>query len=148
MNKNSYLINLSESEKVDFGKIEFQTQCTEQKVFSAIWALESQVNNGGFLQYFSSWDGETASFAPLALRQIGANTCAAIVERALVLVSKDTLPDNHDERNNLINELSSETKDKLSDIDSEFYAYPDSLTELLYEYVRLNPNIFGPITQR
>lgn len=147
MNKNSYLINLSESEKVDFGKIEFQTQCTEQKVFSAIWALESQVNNGGFLQYFSSWDGETANFAPFALRQIGAAACATIVERALILVSKNALPDNQDERNNLINELNSETKDMLNDIDSEFYAYPDNLTELLFEYVRLNPSVFGPITE-
>lgn len=148
MNKDSYLISLSESEKTNFGKVEFQAQCTEQKVFSAIWALESQVNNGGFLQYFSSWDGETANFSPFALRQIGAAACAAIVERALILVSKNALPDNHKERNNLMNGLSSETTDMLSNIDSEFYAYPDNLTELLFEYVRLNPNIFGPINQK
>lgn len=147
MDKNSYLISLSESEKVEFGKVEFQNQSAEQRVFSAIWALESQVNNGGFFQYFSSWDGETANFAPVALRQIGANACAAIVERALKFVSEVALPDNHDERNDLIDQLGSEVEDKLNDIDSEFFAYPDNLTELLFDYVRSNPNVFGPIAQ-
>lgn len=146
MDKNTYLICLSESEKVEFGKVEFQNQSAEQRVFSAIWALESQVNNGGFFQYFSSWDGETANFAPVALRQIGANACAAIVERALKLVSEVALPDGHDERNDLINQLGSEAGDKLNDLNSEFFAYPDNLTELLFDYVRSNPNVFGPIT--
>jgi hypothetical protein len=147
MDKNSYLISLSESEKVEFGKVEFQNQSAEQRVFSAIWALESQVNNGGFFQYFSSWDGETANFAPVALRLIGANACAEIVERALKLVSEVALPDCHDERNDLINELGNEVEDKLNGIDSEFFAYPDNLTELLFDYVRSNPNVFGPIAQ-
>jgi hypothetical protein len=145
MDKNKYLINLSESEAVEFGKIEFKSQGKVQKVFSAIWALESQVNNGGFFQYFSSWDGDTANFAPIALRYIGANTCATIVEEALSLVSHLSLPSDHEERNKLLDDLSEENLNKLNQIDSKFFSYPDKLTELLYEYVCSNPTAFMAI---
>jgi Domain of unknown function (DUF4375) len=50
--KNHILINLSSSEKTSFGKEDFADQSLPQKVFSAIWAIESEVNNGGFSQYF------------------------------------------------------------------------------------------------
>lgn len=45
MNKNRILIDLSESKKTGFGKQEFAEQSHPQQVFSAIWALESEVNN-------------------------------------------------------------------------------------------------------
>ena len=38
MNKNSILIDLSESEKTRFGKEDFDARSIPQKVFSAIWA--------------------------------------------------------------------------------------------------------------
>jgi hypothetical protein len=52
MTKNQILIRLSESKQTKFGKEEFGRQSMPQKVFSAIWAVESEVNNGGFSQYF------------------------------------------------------------------------------------------------
>lgn len=52
MNKNEMLISLSESKKSDFGKKDFLKQSKEQKVFSTIWSLESEVNNGGFYSVF------------------------------------------------------------------------------------------------
>ena len=71
MDKNPYLINLSESPKTDYGKRDFAEQRHEQKVFSAIWELESLVNNGGFKGYFGN-GAETASFATTALLDVGA----------------------------------------------------------------------------
>ncbi|MDE3063964.1 MAG: DUF4375 domain-containing protein, partial [Acidobacteriota bacterium] len=58
MNKNGILIALSESDKSSFGKIAFNEQSFPQKVFSAIWALESEVNNGGFAQYYFNSSSE------------------------------------------------------------------------------------------
>ncbi len=52
MNKNRILIELSESKMTDFGKKTVAAQSRPQKVFSALWAIESEVNNGGFSQYF------------------------------------------------------------------------------------------------
>jgi hypothetical protein len=46
MNKNGILIHLSEPENTSFGKEDFADQSRPQKVFSTIWALESEVNRG------------------------------------------------------------------------------------------------------
>lgn len=59
--KNHILINLSSSDKTSFGKEEFVRQSLPQKVFSAIWAVESAVNNGGSPQYFVNSSAESLS---------------------------------------------------------------------------------------
>jgi hypothetical protein len=142
--KNKFLIGLSESERTDFGRREFADQSDTQRVFSAIGALESQVNNGGFLQYFESWDGDTASFAPIALQRIGAHACARIVEQALAAVSEHPLPVDHGARGQLLEKLGDHAQAQLAALDSEFMDYPDNLTELLFEFVRSHPDVFGP----
>ena len=145
MNKDHYLIDLSESERTDFGRFDFEAQSEEQKVFSAIWALESQVNNGGFEQYFASWDGDTAMFAPTALRAIGANKCAAVVENTLRTISRGDLPADQAKRQEIDESLSDEVREKLKEIDAEFFAYPDNLSDLLFAFVKSYPRTFGPI---
>ena len=145
MDKTTYLIELSGSPRTAFGKTDFLTQQEEQKVFSAIWSLESQVNNGGFKQYFESWDGETANFAPTALRAIGAHACANIVSRALKIASAAPLPHDRDTRLTLIAALDQKTLQALDSLGSEFFAYPDDLAELLFAYVAARPEVFGPV---
>jgi hypothetical protein len=50
MTKDHFLIALSESPQTDFVRVDFAAQSIPQKTFSSIWALESEVNNGGFSQ--------------------------------------------------------------------------------------------------
>lgn len=52
MDRNRYLIDLSESKRTDFGRVDFAKQTEVQKVFSAVLEIESQVTIGGFDQYF------------------------------------------------------------------------------------------------
>ena len=130
MDKNSYLIDLSESDRTDFGRVDFSAQGYEQRVFSAIWALESQVNNGGFIQFFDNEDPLVVSFAPDALRAIGADRCAEIVGRAVALAPSRE---------------SGQAAKQLDSLDSAFYEYPDNLTELLFGYVSANEEIFGTL---
>lgn len=147
MDKNGFLISLSESEQTDFGRVDFDEQSQPQKVFSAIWALESQVNNGGFAQYFESSDGETANFAPTALRAIEAHKCADIVQRALRAVSTDPLPASADDRERVLSGLPETAREQLEALDQEFFTYPDNLTELLFAYVAARPDTFGRIPE-
>lgn len=147
MDKNKFLIRLSESERTDFGRVEFNEQSEPQKVFSAIWALEGEVNGGGFGHYFTSSEFDTANFAPQALRAIGAFDCAGIAERALATVSSSPLPDSQDKCQELIDSLSSSASSQLETLDEEFLAYPDDLTELLYAYVASHPEVFGPVPE-
>src|ERR1700719_2835462 len=83
MNKNAILVDLSESERTKFGKADFEKQSVPQKVFSSVWAVESEVNNGGFSQYFLNRSAETAAFVAEALDIIGAPRTAGICRRAI-----------------------------------------------------------------
>jgi hypothetical protein len=148
MDKNAILIDLAESDRAMFGRVEFEEQPEEQQVFSAIWELESQVNNGGFAQLFTSADGHTANFAPHALQRIKAHKCADIVTRALRAVSPHALPPEQSAREELIEGLDQHAIDMLESLDQEFFAYPDNLTDLLFDYVRDRPLVFGRLHGR
>jgi hypothetical protein len=143
MDKNQFLIKLSESSKTHVGKRDFAGQTHEQRVFSAVWELESQVNNGGLRGYFGNGPASTA-FAPTALRAIGAHQCADIVQEALTLIPT-SLPEDLDARWDAMDSLPDLTSEQISALDDRFFAYPDNLTELLFDFVAAHPNVFGPI---
>src|SRR5258708_26400252 len=97
MDKNSILIDLSESKRTKFGKEDFETQSVPQKVFSSVWAVESEVNNGGFSQYFLNSSAETSAFVAEALEAIGAPRTADICRRAIACAFPDGLPSTPEE---------------------------------------------------
>ncbi len=143
MDKNGFLIDLSESDQTDFGRVDFADQSESQKTFSAIWELESQVNNGGFDQYFRNSDSDIIAHAPQALREIGATACAAIVESAIRVIAP--IPDDGDARCEALDAAGEDGEKLLDELDSQFYAYPDDLTELLFAFVAKYPNEFGAV---
>ncbi len=147
VDKNQFLVKLSASPRTQFGKVSFADQTEVQKVFSAVYGMEGEVNNGGFSQYFASSDGESANYAPEALRQIGALQCASIVTRALATASKQPLPETNGARIELIRSLGEESRSSLEELDSEFFNYPDQLTDLLFEFVRKHPEAFGGVDE-
>ncbi len=145
MNKNSILINLSESDKARFGKQAFATQSTPQQVFSSIWALESEVNNGGFSQYFLNESCETATFVAEALDTIGAPRTADIFRRAIATAFPTGLPSTPDAVSAAAAGFSGEVLERLGTLDNEFLEYPNNLTDLLFAYVSKHPKEFGKL---
>ena len=143
MDKNTFLIDLSECARTDFGRVDFASQNIAQKTFSAIWELESQVNNGGFDQYFRNSDSDIIAYAPVALQQIGAHACAEIVKAAIATISP--IPAENDARIDALAAALEADEEMLEELDSQFYAYPDNLGELLYAFVAKNPNEFGEV---
>jgi hypothetical protein len=143
MNKNDILIDLSESEKTKFGKEDFATQSVPQKVFSAIWAVESEVNNGGFSQYFLNSSCETSAFVAEAFDAIGAPRTADICRRALAVAFPAGLPSTPEAISLAASDFSTEVLELLEALDGEFMLYPHDLTESLFAYVSKNPDEFG-----
>jgi hypothetical protein len=90
------------------------------------------VNNGGFYQYFWNRTGALAPYVVDALKAIGAVGTAGIAQQALALVGREISWSDDAARKAHIDELSSQAKQKLHDLDQGFYAYPDDLTKLLY----------------
>ena len=145
MDKNSFLINLSERDRTAFGKIDFQSQSYAQKVFSAIWSVESEVNNGGFSQYFLNSSSETAGFVAEALEAIRAPETANICRRAIVAAFPTGLPSRPEVIQEAAAKFSEDTEAKLNALDSEFFGYPHNLTDLLFAFVAKHPEEFGAV---
>jgi hypothetical protein len=145
MNKNQILINLSESEITKVGKEEFSRQSAPQRVFSAIWEVEAEVNNGGFSQYFCNDSAESASFVVEALETIGALQTAHICRRAIIVAFPQGLPSTVEAIRSAADALSRGTLDELETLDQEFMAYPHNLTDLLFAYVSAHPEEFGKL---
>jgi hypothetical protein len=145
MNKNGFLIQLSESERTKFGKEDFAAQSLPQKVFSAIWAVESEVNNGGFAQYFFNSSNKSASFVVQALETIGAPKTGDICKRAISAAFPSGLPDSPEAIRTAAAEFQDDVLERLEPLDQEFFSYPHDLTELLFDYVADHPEEFGPV---
>lgn len=143
MDKNEFLIDLSESNRTDFGRVDFASQTDTQKTFSAIWELESYVNNGGFDQYLRNADSDVIAYAPIALREIGATSCAAIVDSAIQVISP--IPAGSDARCDALDDAGEAGQELLDELDSKFYAYPDDITELLFAFVTKHQSEFGVV---
>ncbi len=147
MNKNELLIKLAESNLAKVGKEEFAQQSLPQKVFSAIWEVEAEVNNGGFSQYFSNDSAESALFVVQALETIGAPRTADTCNRAIGTAFPDGLPPEAEGIRALANDFPEGILAKLDVLDREFFSYPHNLTELLFAYVNRHPEEFGTLAQ-
>jgi len=145
MDKNNILIDLSESDKTKFGKEDFAVQSVPQQVFSSIWAIESEVNNGGFSQYFLNQSCETAAFVAKALDTIGAPRTADICRRAIAAAFPEGLPPTPEAISSVAANFSDEIVQQLNALDNEFFQYPHNLTDLLFGYVSKHPEEFGTL---
>lgn len=138
VDKNAALIALAESDRARFWKIDYDQLTIAERTFLCVWELESEVNNGGFVQYYENLGGGRALEVPLALERIGANQVAAIVRSANALFQADRPHSDQEARAAQLEELSENSAGELESLDQQFFAYPDSLTDLLYAYVRAN----------
>ncbi len=147
MNKSQILIALCESEKTSFGRVDFDAQSFPQKVFSSIWSVEDQVNNGGFSQYFQNLSSETAGFVVEALEAISAPRTAEICKRAIGCAFPNGLPSSPEAISSAASDFSDETQEKLDALDQEFFQYPHDLSGLLFAYVSKHPEDFGELPE-
>jgi hypothetical protein len=143
LNKNSFLIKLSDSPQTSFGKLEFEQQTPAQKVFSSIWAVESEVSNGGFAQYFSNQSAETVNYVVRALKEIKAPKTATICGNAIRCVFPKGLPSTVQEIYSSAEKIDQKMTSALEKLDDKFLEYPHDLTELLYDFVVSHPEEFA-----
>jgi len=117
----------------------FDSLTTQQKVLSTLWALEGEVNNGGFDQFFLNSAGDLAFYAPEALRSIGANRMAALAEEANSVFGPGGPPRDWETRRAQVRQFSDEVQERLDRLGSQFYEYPDDIRKLLQAYLEKAP---------
>jgi hypothetical protein len=94
-----------------------------------------EVNNGGFLQYFTNTACEHATEAVEALKLIGASRTAALLDEAWGVVGGDCRAGDRDARVRSVSALPEEAKKRLAGLDERFYQEDDGAA-LLMPFVR------------
>jgi hypothetical protein len=107
----------------------------EQTVY-CIDGLEREVNNGGFAQFFFNSAGDQARETVAALRRIGADHTARLVERAMAPFGPAGPSPSSDERAAQLEGIGDGATALWYELDDAFYEYKDDLTGLLRSYVR------------
>ena len=105
-------------------------------------ALEREINNGGFNQYFFNSAGDYAYQTVDSLREVGAYTMADILQEAINLFPNGELPEDQFERQEVLEEIEGTASEKWFELDDRFLAYPENLLELNMDFIRANTDQF------
>jgi len=137
--------------KDNYGKASFSKMPETLKTIYLINELESEVNNGGFLQFFANSSGKYTNETIESLGLIGANNTKNLLEKAVKIMLKHN--ESTENLNSKINsrELyeifeTSEIYDnevlmkELNDLDSKFYKSTEPTQELKFKYFESNEN--------
>ena len=101
----------------------------EQQI-SALWRLEADANNGGFLQFFCNWGEATCRTAIAALAEIGALKMHFLVKRMRAVLDRLEGSPQIQGLMDLYQHLTPAEHDALEALDEAFWAYPDRLSKL------------------
>ncbi len=137
--------------KDNYGEASFSKMPKTLKTVYLINELESEVNNGGFLQFFTNSSGKYTNETIESLELIGANKTKNLLEKAVEIMLKHN--ESTENLNRKINsrELykifeTSEIYDneilmkELNDLDSKFYESTEPTQELKFKYFESNEN--------
>ncbi|MFU8830315.1 MAG: DUF4375 domain-containing protein, partial [Phycisphaerales bacterium] len=102
----------------------------------AVEALEREVNNGGYHQFFMNSSSQYAPHIVEALRRIQCLAAADLTQQAIDALNLPVL--SEEEIESIIHDVDNERDHALDALDTKFYEYPDPISERLFEYIKAN----------
>jgi hypothetical protein len=109
---------------------------TREELFViAIEALEREVNNGGYHQFFINSSVEFSPFVAEALREISCPITAAITEEAIAVLglSKSAVADDIERE---ANDRYDEVCETLNDLASRYYESEEPIADYLFDWIK------------
>lgn len=114
----------------------YKSLSTEERVVLAIEALEREVNNGGYEQFFLNSSRDFAPIVVDALVSVGCRRTATITQRAIDALGCQTLTSDTIESAML---AESEDRDQsLFVCDNQYFARPEDIEGHLLAFIRTN----------
>jgi len=121
-----------------------KTLSAGQQMIGSLWAVEAEVNNGGFNQFYFNSSGVFAEMAVEGFKLIGAEKFAELMIKAnsIYAENKDRLDEFDD--GSIESFSKSYTDNPLNDLDDTFYNLymEENLTDLMVKYIRNNISQF------
>jgi hypothetical protein len=112
---------------------------TPELITELVLEWENEVNNGGHHQFFHNSSGDNTAETIRALETIEANTMADILRRAASRFPAGMPPKDREARRDLLWELFPDPKTAFTDLDDQFFGYPDNLSELISAFKTRKP---------
>ncbi|EKE77800.1 DMP19 family protein [Gallaecimonas xiamenensis] len=103
-----------------------------EQELAALWKLEADMNNGGFVQFFCNWGFDCYQFSRRALNNIQAYDALKIIEKEFAIIDavfaryKNELKEYWD----IPRYLEEGEIEELNRLDEEFWGYPDDISQL------------------
>jgi len=138
----SFAIALSNLVFPRYDRDGFEGLLPAERVAYCVDALEREVNNGGFAQFFENSSGDASAEAVAALEEIGAAQAADLLRRAINLFPGGAPPRNRDARLQLLDAMSDGRRSEWGELDQRFCSYPDDLTALMRRFVETHRSEF------
>jgi hypothetical protein len=139
-NSTEMIIELSYGISDKINKYGYESLTHVEKVLHHVYWLESEVNNGGFHQYYSNTSGDYAYETPETFEEIGATYTASLVTKANSIFPNGKPPSDEQERNNWMTEKGDSILGPLQEMDDKFLEYREPLAELQKVYMEKNKN--------
>ncbi|MGR6076035.1 DMP19 family protein [Achromobacter xylosoxidans] len=96
----------------------------------ALWRMEADINNGGFMQFLCNWGDPTCQLALLALGKIGAARTRAILADMRGLVDRFEAAPEMIQLNHIYGAMTEAEQARLHELDEAYFDYPDDLARL------------------
>ena len=145
--KQTFVIEMDNyiAKKCEYGD-KMQNLNGEQRVFYITQALEREVNNGGFSQFFFNHDGAFANELISSFEKIGAEKTAQICKKAISIYG-DTVPEDREAREAVLTTDDENEEERieaiLNECDDAFFEYEEDLIELNYQFIVRNKESFS-----
>ena len=108
----------------------------EEQIILAVEALEREVNNGGYAQFFTNSSREYASMIVDSLQRIGCRETAAITEKAIKAVGISDL--KADTIKSAMAKSDVRREAKLNQCDDEYFKNTEPIAARLFAFIKAN----------
>jgi len=126
-----------------------------QRELAALYRLESEINNGGYLQFAANWSRDVFMYSLQGLQNMGAVRMAEIVAEAQGIIDEQFGADSatpipaellfgeriikSSETSHHVSRsvFSSNSRERLDSLSIEFIRYPDDISELGLNYYKI-----------
>lgn len=116
------------------GRNDLLAHAPRDRVALCLHLLESEVNNGGFHQFFLNSSGELVPETLEALTAIGANATRRLLEQAVAIAFPNGYPTIAGRLQEELADLNNVSED-LEPLESKFFMYVDPLSDLVNAYL-------------
>lgn len=109
----------------------FADMTERERDIAALWQIEAEVTNGGFVRYYSGSRGDLAGHAAEALVRLGATEKATIVRAANALFGPAGPPRDRQDRQAVLEHLDARSRAAIDELEDRYLQDPVDVDELV-----------------